>query len=592
MLRVPLLSLVLLALVLVAANANVIPSAYNAPSQGRHEQYPAKGKHGVVVTEVDVCSNIGASILKEGGSAADAIIAASLCVGSIDSFHSGIGGGGHILVRSGKTGKVEHIDMRETLPAAGYPNLFKDHGANSSVLGGLAVGVPGELRGFEALHKKYGKMPWIKLFLPAVKLNAIGFKVPNQLATAIREQKQYVCQGYFKETFCPGGKIATEGQTIRRKRYSKTLAKIGGKGADAFYKGSIAEHTIAAINKTGGIMTLKDLEEYKVIHRTPVNVSFNGYHLFATAAPSSGPVVLSALQTLNQYDDRKTAGYNLTTHRLIEATKFAYGERATYGDPAYVKNVTQLEHDYLQVSYAKEKRQKIKDDGVLPKDAYDPSHFDILTDAGTSHLVAIDKNGLAVTMTTTINTFFGSKVMTEDGIVLNNEMDDFSTPGMSNSYGYVPTVANYPAAGKRPLSSISPLIAIDSQGRLVLATGSAGGSRIPTATLIVTYGVLQDGLNVQEALRRPRWHDQLSPNATYLEWAGPADGISAKQAVGAKAWHGFNNATASFLKELGHNVTYVAPGSSTAQAAQYFAKSKTFFGGAEIRQIAALAAAP
>lgn len=448
------------------------------------------------------------------------------------------------------------------------------------------------MRGFEALHKAYGKLPWVQLYNPSVKLNKAGFKVTNQLATAIKEQKEYVCKGYFKESYCPGGKIAKEGQTIRRVRYGNALAKIGSKGPSAFYQGPIARNTINAINSTGGVMTLKDLAGYHVIHRQPVNASLNGYHLYATAAPSSGPVVLSSLQTLNQYDDREEAGYNLTTHRFIEATKFAYGERANYGDPAFVKNVSRLQSEYLQVDYAKEKRHRIKDDGVLPKEAYDPSRFDILTDAGTSHLVAIDKHGLAVTMTTTVNTFFGSKVMTKDGIVLNNQMDDFSTPGVVNSYGYVPTVANYPAPGKRPLSSISPLIAVDSHGKLVLATGSAGGSRIPTAVMIVTYGVLQDGLDIQSALNRPRWHDQLSPNATYLEWAAPADGITASQAVGSKEWHGFSNATASFLKGLGHNITFTAPGSSTAQGAQYFAKSGTFLGGAEVRQLAARPAAP
>ncbi|CAO1635192.1 unnamed protein product [Parajaminaea phylloscopi] len=565
--------------------------ALNAPSQGRQAEHSASGKNGVVSSEVDVCSNVGADILKQGGSAADAVIAAGLCVGTIDSFHSGIGGGGHILVHDGKTKKAYHIDMREVLPAAGYENIFKDHGANSSVLGGLAVGVPGEIRGWEALHKRWGKLSWKKVFDPAVKINFGGFKVPNQLATAIRENKDYVCKGYFEESYCPKGKIAVEGQTISRPRYGKALAKIGKEGPNAFYTGDIARSTIKAIKSSGGIMTLADLRNYTVVHREPVTVQFNNHTLYAASAPASGAVVLSALQTLDQFDDLSSAGYNLTTHRFIEATKFAYGERASFGDPAFIRNVSRLQHDYLQLDYAKEKRSKIKDSGVLATTDYEPSRFEILNDAGTSHLVAIDSHGLAVTLTTTVNTFFGSKVMTSDGIVLNNQMDDFSTPGESNTYGYVPTVPNFPAPGKRPLSSIAPLVAVDSKGHLVLATGSAGGSRIPTAVMITTFGVLQDGLDVQSAIRRPRWHDQLSPATTYLEWEGPADGITEKQAVGAKTWHGFNNGTAAFLKSVGHNITYVAPGSSTVQGSQFFPKNGTFLGGAEIRQLSAAAAA-
>lgn len=481
--------------------------------------------------------------------------------------------------------------MRETMPAAGYERIFIDAGEDSSTVGGLAVGVPGEIRGWEALHKKYGKLPWSELFIPAIKLNFGGFKVPNQLATAINETSDYVCKGYFAESYCPGGKVAVEGQTITRPRYAKALAKIAKEGPDAFYKGEIAKNTVKAIKETKGIMTLEDLAGYEVVWREPVSVELNGHKLYATAAPSSGAVVLSALQTIDQYDDLKTAGYNLTTHRLIEATKFGYGERTQYADPAYIKNVTRLQKEYLEKSYSVEKRHKIKDDGVLSPSTYNPTLNDILTDSGTSQLVAIDDEGLAVTLTTTVNTFFGSKVMTSDGIVLNNEMDDFSSPDESNSYGYVATTANFVAGGKRPLSSIAALIAVDSEGELKLATGSAGGSRIITAIIQNTYHVIQEGLDIQSALAQPRWHNQLSPATTSLEWAALADGVKESEAVGLKAWHGFNNQTAAFLKSVGHNVTWIAPAQSTAQGAEYYKGNGTYFGGAEIRQIAAAAAA-
>ncbi|CAO1632448.1 unnamed protein product [Sympodiomycopsis kandeliae] len=575
-----------------SANADVL----KAPSQGSAQNaFPSSGKHGAVTTEVDVCSNIGAEMLLKGGSAADAVIAASLCVGTIASFHSGIGGGGHILVHSpgekNKKVSFSHIDVRETAPAAAYENMFVDAGANSSTLGGLAVGVPGELRGWETLHKKYGKLPWHELFQPAIELNFDGFKVPNQLATAIKDNKDYVCKGYFKETYCPGGKIAVEGQKITRPRYGKVLATIAREGPDAFYHGAIAKRTIAAIKDNNGTMILEDLANYKAVEREPVSVKFLNHTLYATAAPSSGAVILSALQTVAQYSDLKQVNRDLATHRLIEATKFGYGERSNYGDPAFVSNVTRLQSDYLKTSRAIAKRKAIQDSSVLPADAYDPKHLSILTDAGTSQLAAWDKSGLAITLTTTINTYFGSKVMTEDGIILNNEMDDFSSPAQTNSYGYVPTPANFIRPGKRPLSSIGALIALDAQGDVKLITGSAGGSRIVTAIIQNTYHVLANGLNIQEALRQARWHDQLSPATTSLEWDGEPEGFPAAKAVGVKSFKGFSNSTAEFLKSVGHNISFVAPGSSTAGGIEYFKKNGTFLGGAEVRQLAALPAA-
>lgn len=222
---------------------------------------------------------------------------------------------------------------------------------------------------------------------------------------------------------------------------------------------------------------------------------------------------------------------------------------------------------------------------------YDPSNKAILNDAGTSQIVAADSSGLTITLTTTVNTYFGSKVMTDYGIILNNEMDDFSSPASTNSFGYAPSEVNYVAGGKRPLSSIAALIAEDAQDNLKLATGSAGGSRIITAIIQNTYHVLQSGMDIQSALDQPRWHNQLSPDVTNLEWASPADGISEAQAVGAKTWRGFSNSTAAFLKSVGHNITFVVPGSSTAQGLEYYKKQGLFYGGAEVRQIAAAAAA-
>lgn len=387
--------------------------ALNAPSQGsQKDEYKTFGKHGAVATEVDVCSNVGADLLKEGGSAADAIIGASLCVGSIDSFHSGIAGGGFIVLRKedhehGKH-KVQVIDMREEAPSAANETMYSDNpNKNASTIGGLSVGVPGELRGYQYLHKHYGKLPWEKLFEPAIKLNRHGFKVPSQLSTSIASYADdLICKDpLFKEVYCSNGTAAGLGDLIKRERLAKTYEKIAKGGPDEFYKGDIAKRTVDTIQSRGGIMTLKDLAQYEAIIRHPLHIDIHGKHrVWSSGAPSSGAVVLSALKTVAQYgkDEFHDAGVNLTTHRLIEATKFAYGERADYGDPDFVKNVTELERRALSEKDSALKKSRIRDNATEQASYYDPKNYTVLTDHGTSQLSAIDDNGLSVTLTTTI----------------------------------------------------------------------------------------------------------------------------------------------------------------------------------------------
>ncbi|KDN40091.1 gamma-glutamyltranspeptidase [Tilletiaria anomala UBC 951] len=582
---------------------NTFLPAIKAPSQGFDNEHGPSGTKGVVATEVDLCSNVGADLLAAGGSAADAIIGAALCVGTTSTFHSNIGGGGFALVRSvsnstssskRKNAKYEMIDFRETMPALGNETMFSNNSNRmASQIGGLAVGIPGELRGWEMLHARHGKLPWADLFAPAIAIAEGGFRVSSQMAVAIAAYKtNFACKDlYAREVYCPNGTAVGFNEIIRKPRYARTLKKIAREGPDAFYKGAIATNTIATIQASGGIMTLGDLANYTALLRTPNNITYTSratpegkkYNVFSTVAPSCGNVVLSALKTIDQYND--TSNANLTLHRLIEATKFAYGERANLGDPEFVSNVNALQHRYISDAEAAKKRTLINDTGVLPLSAYNPANHEILTDSGTSQLSVIDAEGNSVTLTTTINTVFGALLVTPDGIILNNEMDDFSSPGSVNSFGYVATEANFIRPGKRPLSSISPVIAEDAEtGEIVFSIGSAGGSRIVTANIINAFNLLStDGqIDIQQSLAMPRWHDQLQPQTTVLEWAASNPEIP--------GWTGFSNATAAYLTSVGHNITYAAPAGSTAQGAQRFANG-TFLGGAEVRQLSARAAA-
>ncbi|KAJ7728322.1 gamma-glutamyltranspeptidase [Mycena metata] len=538
--------LLLLSSSLALALPSVLASATPVP--------PLSGKHGGVATEVAECSAIGVDTMKAGGNAADAILASALCVGTISAYHSGIGGGGFMLVRfptaNGKHA-YEMIDFRETMPAAGNETMYVTNSTSEtlSTIGGLAVGVPGELRGWEMLHNRHGKLPWKTLFQPAIKVARNGFPVNVDLASAIVSgTRQFSTDPLWSEVYAPNGTLLTLGDTVYRKRYADTLEQIADNGADAFYKGKIAVNTAEAAFARGGILTTHDLANYTAIVREPVNITYRNNRIFSTVAPSSGAVVLSALKVFEGYQGNYADSdphINVTTHRLIEATQFAYGQRTQYGDPAFTSNVTDLQQYYLTEAAVADVRSKILDNTTFPVAYYDPSKYTPLDDHGTSHMAAIDQSGMAVSLTTTVNLFWGSQVMTTDGIILNDEMDDFSSPGQVNSFGFAPSPINFIRPGKRPQSSISSSIAEDLEtGEITIATGSAGGSRIITATLQELHHYIDQGMTPAECTAHPRWHDQLS-GVTYFEVGSAALGVQ-----------GFDNGTVAYLKGLGYNITY------------------------------------
>lgn len=261
--------------------------------------------------------------------------------------------------------------------------------------------------------------------------------------------------------FAPNGTILGLGDTITRKRYANTLETIAEEGPDSFYSGPIAETMIVALQQQNGTMTLDDLQNYKVAIRPTSNITYRDYRVFSCSAPSSGTVALSVLNTLQGYSDLFADGTtNLSTHRLDEAIRFGYGERTNLGDPSFVGNISEYEALMLSARSAAEIRGKISDTRTLNVSAYDPSGIESLETPGTSHVVTADADGMAITLTTTVNLLFGSQLLVpETGIIMNNEMNDFSIPGTSNAFGFVPSPSNYILPGKRPLSSISPAIA-------------------------------------------------------------------------------------------------------------------------------------
>jgi gamma-glutamyltranspeptidase/glutathione hydrolase len=297
---------------------------------------------------------------------------------------------------------------------------------------------------------------------------------------------------------------------------------------------------------------MQDLKKYTVAIRKPIEVEHRGYKLHSCGAPSSGPVALAVMKVVEGYEDFGwAASLNLSTHRLDEAIRFGYGMRANLGDPSFVKHLQENVDEMINEATAAKIRHRISDSKTFDVSYYDPSGIEVLDTPGTSHIVAADSSGLTMSMTTSINLLFGSQVIVpETGIIMNNEMNDFSIPNTTNAFGYVPSPLNYIRPGARPLSSISPVIVDDPFGRLYFVTGAAGGSRITTATIQSLWHVLDHNMTVLEALRAPRFHDQLIPSQVVFE-------------------HTFDNGTVSFMQERGHNISFVKTHLSSVQAVRW-----------------------
>ncbi|OOQ83174.1 gamma-glutamyltranspeptidase [Penicillium brasilianum] len=566
------LSLILLVICLPSVSTTPLEFSIRDTDSQDASREIGLGKRGAVATENALCSRHGIEILKMGGNAADALIAAQFCIGVTSMYHSGIGGGGFMLVRA-PNGSYEFIDFRETAPAAAFQDMY-DNNTDASIYGGLASGVPGEIRGLEYLHRKYASLPWATLMQPAIRMARNGFAVSTDLVKymklAVGDGEDFLSKDpNWALDFAPNGTLLGLGDTITRKRYADTLETIAKQGPDAFYTGPIAETMINAIQAANGTMTVEDLKNYTVAIRNTSQIDYRGYKITSTTAPSSGIVALSILKILSTYQGLFGSGksINISTHRMDEAMRFGYGERTKLGDPSFVEGMDEYQQSMLKQSTIDSIRGKISDTATLNVSAYDPSGLESLETPGTSHLATADHTGLAISVITTINLYFGSHVLVpETGIIMNNEMNDFSIPGSSNQFGYIPSEANYVRPGKRPLSSITPAIVVRPDGKLFLVAGSAGGSRIITATVQNIIHSIDQKLSAAEALAKPRLHDQLVPNQVSFEYS-------------------YDNSTVAFMKSLGHNVTWVAPGQSTAQLI-HVQSNGTFDAAGEPRQLA------
>lgn len=371
-----------------------------------------------------------------------------------------------------------------------------------------------------------------------------------QLSTRFYQSEFLTKDPAWAEDFAPNGTRLGAGDLMTRKRYANTLEAFATQGPDVLYKGPLANATVQALQNSNGSITMEDLANYNVISRTPAEIVYKNYKLHGCGAPASGAVVFSVLKVLEGYKDFGE-DQPLGTHRMDEAIRFGYGKRASFGDPAFNKETKSIEAEMLSECFAADTRARISDRHTLNVSEYDPDGFESHENHGTSQVVTADAAGLAASLTTTVNLFFGSRVMVpETGVILNNEMNDFSLPNVSNIFGYYPSPANYVKPRKRSMSSIAPIMVEFANGTLFAVLGASGGSRIITTVIQNILSILEGGMTVHEALEQPRLHDQLVPNQVTFE---PT----------------YNNKTVESMGRRGHNITW-GPAGSSAQAIRIY----------------------
>ncbi len=484
-------------------------------------QAPVAGENGMVVTAQHLATQVGVDVLKAGGNAVDAAVAVGYALAVVYPAAGNLGGGGFMTVQLAD-GRKTFLDFREKAPLAATANMYLDKNGNVieglSAKGHLAVGVPGTVSGMELALNKYGTLKRAQVIAPAIKLAENGFALEQgdidllHTATAEFEKDQDL-----RAIFLYNGQPLQVGQTLVQKDLARTLKEVSAKGSDGFYKGWVAKALVDSSQAGKGLITQADLDRYKTRELAPIECDYRGYHVVSAPPPSSGGVVICQIMNILEGYPMADLGYHSAQglHYQIEAMRHAYVDRNSYlGDPDFVKNP--IAH-LLDKNYAAKLRDAIEPHKAGDSQAIKPG---VSPHEGnnTTHYSIVDTWGNAVSVTYTLNDWFGAGVMaSKTGVILNDEMDDFTVKvGVPNMYGLVQGEANAIAPGKAPLSSMSPTI-VTKDGKAVMVVGTPGGSRIITATLLTILNVIDYKMNIQEAVDAPRFHQQWMPQATNLE---------------------------------------------------------------------------
>lgn len=500
--------------------------------------HPVVAKHGMVATEQELASKIGLDILKAGGNAVDAAVGIGFALAVALPNAGNLGGGGFMVVHDAKTGKSVALDFREIAPAKATRDMYLD--AKGNVIDGkslythYAVGVPGTVAGMEHALKTWGTMPLAKVVAPAAALAEQGFPVSETLAKILQQEKKNMGQWPATQAiFWKNGEPLQRGDLLVQKDLAHSMKLIGQQGAKVFYEGAIAQKIAAEMAPHAGAISLQDLRDYQVVERAPTRGTYRGYEIVTMPPPSSGGPHL--VQILNMLEPLPLAQWGpnsaQTIHYMAESMKLAYADRAEYlGDPDFVKIPLK---GLTSKTYVASLTKNIDANRARSAGSIKPGQPQPYESDQTTHYSVVDKAGNAVAVTYTLNTNFGSGIVANGtGILLNNEMDDFSAkPGVANAYGLVGGDANAVAAKKRPLSSMTPTIVLK-DGKPTLVTGSPGGARIITTVLQTVVNTIDFGMNPAEAAAMPRVHHQWTPDELRVEKGLSPDTIAQLKARG------------------------------------------------------------
>ncbi|MBP2427317.1 gamma-glutamyltranspeptidase/glutathione hydrolase [Bradyrhizobium elkanii] len=502
--------------------AALVSIAIMAPGPGHAASVaPVAAENGMVVSAQHLATQVGVEVLKRGGNAVDAAVAVGYALAVAYPAAGNLGGGGFMTIQFAD-GRKTFLDFRETAPKGATADMYLDKEgkivAGLSTKGHLAVGVPGSVAGMEYAREKYGTMKRADVIAPALQLAEDGFVLDRgdiqMLDSAVDDLRQDPPSAAI---FLNNGKPFQVGERLTQHELAETLREISKRGTDGFYKGWVGTAIVAASQAGKGLLTQQDLDNYRVRELAPVECDYRGYHVVSAPPPSSGGVVICEMLNILEGYPLKELGYHSAqaVHYQIEAMRHAYVDRNSYlGDPDFVKNPLER---LLDKTYAAKIRAAI-----------DPAKAGVSRDikpgvpphegSNTTHYSIADKDGNAVSVTYTLNDWFGAKVTAaKTGVLLNDEMDDFTAKvGVPNLYGLVQGEANAIVPGKRPLSSMSPTI-VSKDGKPVIVMGTPGGSRIITAVLLTMINAIDYGMNAQEAVDMPRFHQQWLPEATNLE---------------------------------------------------------------------------
>ncbi len=486
---------------------------------------PYRAYHGLVVSARPEASEAGLEMLRRGGNAIDAAVATGFALAVVHPVAGNIGGGGFMVIRFAD-GRTTTIDFRETAPQAATRDMFLDKNGQfvpeRSQQGYLASGVPGSVAGLLLAHEKYGRLSRAEVLEPAIRLAEEGFRLTREQAARFNAFREAFSRYPSTRKYFVKDTPFREGELFVQKDLARTLRRIQQYGAADFYRGETADLIVAEMRRGGGLITHADLASYRAIERPPVVGTYRGYRIISMGPPSSGGIgLIQLLNAVEPYDIAEMGfGSSATIHLMAEAMRRVYADRAQWlGDPDFVKVPVQglISKEYM--------RRRMADFNPYRADTSqrithgDPWAFE---SQETTHYSVVDDEGNAVSVTTTINGAYGSLVVVDGaGFFLNNEMDDFSAaPGVPNMFGLVGSEANAIAPGKRMLSSMTPTIVEDPEGRLFLVLGTPGGSTIITTVFQLVLNVIDHGMNIQQAVLAPRIHHQWLPDVLYYERRG------------------------------------------------------------------------